>query len=461
MIRPLVFALALSAVSSTVAAQRPPASDVADLLVFGGDPVREGRLKGLEPELQSAIDAHIQRGSRYKTKLVAPRQLASLDGMVYEARVAYERLLAAETADPRGPALAAEYVLALRPCYEWEGYHDCPEREALFADRYQATHPTGPFSEFLPLLGAHRWLCAAEGYDYENKPDEGRRARAAYERDIAVAKGSKSLLIRVGADGLSARATCMSRYPEGHIYAHVTDSTGGVMPGVTIVASPRTGASLKCVTDARGACGLLQIVPQHYRLEAMLSGFATQAGEVDLIDGQFYRWEVKMTVAPRRGFEDLVAQVTKFGGSNLIDCGRFRPTLRETVDRLGSAMKCAEDAVSRRAPFWIANQHQGIDSLIADGLVGTSEGVVYRFDYDSDPCGGSGCPSRFTTQRCDHPALAARDGLVRFACSDREGDRHDERVHDDAGDDAAPKILRRHLAVAAPQRVHAQRNPHQ
>jgi hypothetical protein len=39
--------------------------------------------------------------------------------------------------------LAVAYVKRLRPCYEWEGYSGCPEREALFADEYQTAHPKG------------------------------------------------------------------------------------------------------------------------------------------------------------------------------------------------------------------------------------------------------------------------------------------------------------------------------
>ena len=37
-------------------------------------------------------------------------------------------------------------------CYEWEGMPDCPEEEAIFADKYQLEHPDGPFRELLPLV---------------------------------------------------------------------------------------------------------------------------------------------------------------------------------------------------------------------------------------------------------------------------------------------------------------------
>jgi hypothetical protein len=125
--------------------------------------------------------------------------------MVYTVQVRYEAKLAAVADSPRAPDLALAYVERLRPCYEWEGYHDCPEREAIFARDYQATHPDGPFREYLPLLEAHRWLCAAEGYDYEKQPEEAARSRREFDRSITAAKRSKSLMVRLAAERLAER----------------------------------------------------------------------------------------------------------------------------------------------------------------------------------------------------------------------------------------------------------------
>jgi hypothetical protein len=131
--------------------------------------------------------------------------------MVHEARVRYERRLVSVTDSPKAADLARAYVDALRPCYEWEGFHDCPEREAVFATEYRRTHAGGPFDEYLPLLAAHRWLCAAEGYDYEKRPEGAARSRQEYEKAIATARQSTDLLIRTAADTLAARRRCLSR----------------------------------------------------------------------------------------------------------------------------------------------------------------------------------------------------------------------------------------------------------
>ena len=107
--------------------------------------------------------------------------------------------------------LAAAYAVVLKPCYEWEGLHDCPEREAAFADQYQAAHAKGPFRSYLPLLSAHRWLCAAEAFDFEKKPDQASRSRQHYRDRLAIALRSDSAMIRYAASHLATRAACFAR----------------------------------------------------------------------------------------------------------------------------------------------------------------------------------------------------------------------------------------------------------
>jgi len=128
--------------------------------------------------------------------------------MVYAARVRYERLLVTFANDQKAQGLAVEYVSRLQPCYEWEGYHDCPEREASFATAYLSAHLDSPFKDYLPLLAAHRWLCAAEGYDYEKRTDGAARSRREYQNAISTAHRSASLLVRTAAQALEARGRC-------------------------------------------------------------------------------------------------------------------------------------------------------------------------------------------------------------------------------------------------------------
>ena len=178
---------------------------LVDLLVWGAEPQIDP--KAYSSAVQAELETYLRRSREYRPARRPATNSAELQ-MVSAAEVRYERRLVAVTGDPRAPALAAAYVDSLRPCYEWEGNHECPEKEAAFATQYQAANASGPFSEFLPLLAAHRWLCAAEAYEYEEQPDGVSRSRHAYEQAIATARQSKALLVRTAAEELSARGRC-------------------------------------------------------------------------------------------------------------------------------------------------------------------------------------------------------------------------------------------------------------
>jgi hypothetical protein len=185
------------------------ADALLDLLVFGpdGDEIASAAAS-LPADARASLDALRTRLKRFHTRLPQPIGRPSDERMVYDAHVRYEQKLAAVSADPRAPALAAAYVRALRPCYEWEGGSECPEREAQFADRYMARHPDGPFAAYLPLLAAHRWICTAEAYDYEQSPRRAAGARQRYQARLKRARRSPDPLVKVAADALAARAGC-------------------------------------------------------------------------------------------------------------------------------------------------------------------------------------------------------------------------------------------------------------
>ncbi len=201
---PLALSLSLNA-----QARATPGDQLLDVLVWGAhmpiDPA------AYPPALKAQLDRYLRRSNAYLSTRAAPDSLEMIK--LHDVQVSYERRLVAVTPginDAAAASLAAAYVDDLLPCYEWEGYHDCPEREALFADRYQAAHPGGPFSQYLPLLSAHRWLCVAEAYESEKRPADAARSRAAYEERVKTARASPGLLIRTAADRLASRARCFS-----------------------------------------------------------------------------------------------------------------------------------------------------------------------------------------------------------------------------------------------------------
>jgi hypothetical protein len=85
-----------------------------------------------------------------------------------DAREDYERRMFAIAAGPGVERLAQQYVDELRPCYEWEGLHDCPEEEAKFAEQYLSKNPKSPFREFLPLFAANRCCAQLPGTSWRN-----------------------------------------------------------------------------------------------------------------------------------------------------------------------------------------------------------------------------------------------------------------------------------------------------
>lgn len=206
MLGPMVPLLLLSL---PLAAQTPrptPGEELLSLLVFGLGS-HEIRPANYPPALRPELSAHLRRFRAYRSKRTGLAKTGEF-GMVYSAFVAYERQLAAISAHPQAPALALAYVSELKPCYEWEGYHDCPEREAVFAMKYQAAHPNSPFSAYLPLLTAHRWICAAEGYDYEKQPAEAARCRKQHGGALAIALNSPAPLVRSAAQTLKTLGAC-------------------------------------------------------------------------------------------------------------------------------------------------------------------------------------------------------------------------------------------------------------
>jgi hypothetical protein len=197
--------MALSALVSADTQRSLPGYPLIDVLVFGADLKID--LTPYSAGVRAEIEERRQRFDAYESKRSRPTPDSEL-AMVFAAQSRYERRLVAMSTSPEVDALAMAYVTDLRPCYEWEGGSECPEREAGFAARYQADHPSGPFSQYLPLLEAHRWLCAAEGYESEKKPAEAARSRGSYEKVLAVALQSASLLVRTAATELGTRARC-------------------------------------------------------------------------------------------------------------------------------------------------------------------------------------------------------------------------------------------------------------
>jgi hypothetical protein len=211
----LLAAIALAATTSSAIvparaqAVRESRYTLLDVLVFGAFlPVDSSTYL---PGVRTLLQQHIKRSDAYRPRPRPGNAKTPEMKMVYDARERYERKLFAIAAAPGVERLAQQYVDELRPCYEWEGLHGCPEAEAKFAEQYLKKNPASPFSEFLTLLIAHRWLCEAEGYETEQQPQDAARARRAASPPLATALEAKSLLIRTAAKELRDRNGCIGK----------------------------------------------------------------------------------------------------------------------------------------------------------------------------------------------------------------------------------------------------------
>jgi hypothetical protein len=117
-------------------------------------------------------------------------------------------------------------------------------------------------------------------------------------------------------------------------------------------------------------------------------------------------------VQPLSPVDDLLLYVERFTGAGPLECGRHRLVRKDrdwvTADEraLQKSVACGLRAAASHIAFWTFSQAHGEDSWVAGGLLGTGDGVIYRFAYDSAPCGGPGCPSQISFERCDKPEAA-------------------------------------------------------
>lgn len=79
-----------------------------------------------------------------------------------------------------------------------------------------------------------------------------------------------------------------------------------------------------------------------------------------------------------------------------------------------STINCTVGHFKRRRPFYAVFQHQGIDSFVAQGIVGGTDGTVRLMVYDS-------MGNRSSIRPCIHPAFGSILGRESIKC---DGDRY-------------------------------------
>jgi hypothetical protein len=118
----------------------------------------------------------------------------------------------------------------------------------------------------------------------------------------------------------------------GSIEGVVKDSSGGVLPGVTIEArSPQVVGVSTAVTDEKGAYRFPALPPGRYELNAVLSGFSAPKMPAMLALGQLLKVEIVMSVATLSESVQVTAE------SPLIDTkqnAQFATVQTEAIERI-------------------------------------------------------------------------------------------------------------------------------
>src|SRR4051794_19744647 len=117
--------------------------------------------------------------------------------------------------------------------------------------------------------------------------------------------GIATCLASLAAAGLLLAAPASAQDFRGGIRGTISDTTGGVLPGVTVtIANAETAVAQTVVTDDKGLFEVLYLNPGAYTVTAELSGFKTvvrkdnqvRVGDVLKIDLQLSAGGVQETV---------------------------------------------------------------------------------------------------------------------------------------------------------------------
>ncbi|HWQ36752.1 MAG TPA: carboxypeptidase-like regulatory domain-containing protein, partial [Blastocatellia bacterium] len=120
-------------------------------------------------------------------------------------------------------------------------------------------------------------------------------------------RGTCLLLVTVFLLTCSLASPAQSTF--GTITGTVTDPTGALLPGATVVVTSKTTQLPRTVTtNAEGIFLVANLDPGIYSIEVKASGFASSVNTVELLARQILRIDVRMETAATTERIDVVAQ---------------------------------------------------------------------------------------------------------------------------------------------------------
>jgi hypothetical protein len=188
----------------------------------------------------------------------------------------------------------------------------------------------------------------------------------------------------------------------------------GLLPGVTVrvltPGDPRAGS-----THANGQYRIDRLPAGRFVVTAELAGFQTLKTEISFRAGRAETWDAVMTEIPPRPSEPIETFIRAFVGPNPEKCGELHAPVSRP--ELLKSLECAREASRKKRTVVVFLEMPSIDSRIVSGLLGTTDGRMFLFSYDSAPCGGPHCEARFLIERCHAPEVTGPGSeMVRFTC---------------------------------------------
>lgn len=124
---------------------------------------------------------------------------------------------------------------------------------------------------------------------------------------------------------------------------------------------------------------------------------------------------------PYAWIAEMRTYIDRFTGPNATDCGQhfLRPAGVDAAT-IEKSVACGVAAARAGRPFFTLRQDRNDDSTSAQGLVGTSEGTIYRFFYSDNRTGAADEPEHpgsITFMLCPSPAAGTARDVDAFLCT--------------------------------------------
>jgi len=203
--------------------------------------------------------------------------------------------------------------------------------------------------------------------------------------------------------------------PSGVIAGTARQPDGSVLPGVTITATESDGREYSTAANSQGRFRLEGLPPGTYRVNGTLSGFEPTTIIIVVTRERATDVTVVLRITPWPVPDPPEFFIHTWTGPNPRACGKLAVHAAESD--VQASISCAMAASRRPESFVVIRAWNGTDSNLAEGLLGRPDGAIFKFSYDSAPCGSPACLAQFTLERCEVPTTSLSQSRVEFGCA--------------------------------------------